>query len=178
MGILFEIGAGIIEMSRAELRPFGVATAHTAAVIRCVPDEEVRAWDVRALPVLRTLREQLTHLALVRESIVMTLTQRDPKSLKVIYDAEPWSGGGGTAQLIQAWEEHTRRCQLMLADLNTANLSKPFQTEFGNVSTPENYLRLMLLEETHHRAQMILLLRMYQLDPPEFPGRAWGELNL
>jgi uncharacterized damage-inducible protein DinB len=36
----------------------------------------------------------------------------------------------------------------------------------------------MLLEETHHRAQMILQLRLLGFDPPEFPGRAWAELGV
>lgn len=165
-------------MSRMELRPFGVATAHTAAVIRAVPEAEVRLWDLHPVSQLKTLREQLAHIALIRESIICTLTNRDPEALKAIFADEPWSAGEGTAALLQAWDLHTRRCQIMLADLNTADLQKPFQTEFGNVSTPENYLRLMLLEETHHRAQMILLLRLFQLDAPDFPGRAWAELNM
>ena len=165
-------------MSRKELRAFGVATAHTAAVIRAVPAEEFWLWDLRPSPNLKTLREQLTHIALIRESIICTLTNRDPEALKTVFEAEPWSSGGDTAELLQAWDLHTRRCQIMLADLHTADLGKPFQTEFGNVSTPENYLRLMLLEETHHRAQMILMLRQFELDPPDFPGKAWAELNM
>ena len=165
-------------MSRMELRPFGVATAHTAAVIRAVPEAESRLWDLHPVPHLKTLREQLAHIVLIRESIICTLTNRDPEALKTVFDAEPWSGGGGTADLLQAWDLHTRRCQIMLADLHTADLGKPFQTEFGNVSTPENYLRLLLLEETHHRAQMILMLRLFQLETPDFPGRAWAELNM
>ncbi len=165
-------------MSRMELRPFGVATAHTAAVIRAVPEAELRLWDLHPVLHLMTLREQLTHIALIRESIVCTLTGRDPEALKAIFATEPWSAIGGTSDLLQAWDLHTRRCQIMLADLHTADLQKPFQTEFGNVSTPENYLRLMLLEETHHRAQMILLLRMFHLETPDFPGRAWAELNM
>lgn len=165
-------------MSRAELRPFGVATAHTEAVIRAVPDSDPPLWDIHPLPHLKSLREQLAHLALIRESVISTLTKRDPKSLKDTFDSEPWTGTGSTDALLQAWEEHTRRCQIMLADLHTADLTKPFQTEFGNVSTPENYLRLMLLEETHHRAQMILMLRMFQVEPPDFPGRAWAELSV
>ncbi len=165
-------------MSRMELRPFGVATAHTAAVIRAVPGEETRLWDLHPVPRLWSLREQLAHIALIRESIICTLTDRDPEALKAIFEGEPWIGSGGTLDLLEAWELHTRRCQIMLADLHTADLGKPFQTEFGNVSTPENYLRLMLLEETHHRAQMILLLRMFQLEAPDFPGRAWAELNM
>lgn len=165
-------------MSRMELRPFGVATAHTAAVIRAVPDSEFHLWDLHPVPHLKTLREQLAHIALIRESIICTLTNRDPESLKKVFESEPWRGAGGTAELMQAWDLHTRRCQIMLADLHTVDLGKPFQTEFGNVSTPENYLRLMLLEETHHRAQMILLLRLFHLDTPDFPGRAWAELNM
>jgi uncharacterized damage-inducible protein DinB len=165
-------------MSRMELRPFGVATAHTAAVIRAVPSEESQFWDLRPSPNIQTMREQLAHIALLRESVICTLTNRDPEALKTVFEAEPWSGGGGTTELLQAWDLHTRRCQIMLADLHTADLGRFFQTEFGNVSTPENYLRLMLLEETHHRAQMILMLRLFELDPPEFPGRAWAELNM
>jgi uncharacterized damage-inducible protein DinB len=165
-------------MSRMELRPFGVATAHTAAVIRAVPEEQSRLWDLRPSPPLQTLREQLSHIVLIRESIICTLTNRDPEALKAMIDAEPWSGGGGTTEILQAWDLHTRRCQIMLADLHTADLGKPFHTEFGNVSSPENYLRLMLLEETHHRAQVILLLRLFHLNPPDFPGRAWAELNM
>ena len=165
-------------MSRMELRPFGVATAHTAAVIRAVPVSETRLWDLRPTPQFKTLREQLVHIVLIRESIICTLTNRDPEALKIIFEAEPWSSGGGTTELLQAWDLHTRRCQIMLADLHTADLWKPFQTEFGNVSTPENYLRLMLLEETHHRAQMILVQRLFHLETPDFPGRAWAELNM
>lgn len=165
-------------MSRMELRPFGVATAHTAAVIRSIPLERSPLWDERPDPSVKTLREQLAHIALIRESIICTLTNRAPEALKPIFAAEPWILGGGSAELLQAWDLHTRRCQIMLADLHTSDLGKPFQTEFGNVSTPENYLRLMLLEETHHRAQMILLLKLFQLDPPDFPGRAWAELNM
>lgn len=165
-------------MSRAELRPFGVATAHTTAVIRAVPEGDLRLWDLRPLPHVKSLREQLAHLALVRESTLCTLTDRDPAALRPRFEAEPWSGGGGSGALLRAWEEHTRRCQFMLADLRTRDLTQPFQTGFGNVSTPENYLRLMLLEETHHRAQMILMLRIFQLEAPDFPGRAWAELNL
>jgi len=161
-----------------ELRPFGVATAHTAAVIRAVPNAESRLWDLHPVPHLKTLREQLTHIALIRESIICTLTNRDPEGLKTVFEAEPWSRGGSTVELLHAWDLHTRRCQIMLADLHTSDLGKAFQTEFGNVSTPENYLRLMLLEETHHRAQMILLLQLFRLDTPDFPGRAWAELNM
>ena len=165
-------------MSRAELRPFGVATAHTAAVIRAVPEADLRLWDLRPLPHLKSLREQLAHLALVRESTLCTLTNRDPATLRALFEDEPWSGRGGTAAILKAWEDHTRRCQFMLADLRTRDLAEPFQTGFGNVATPENYLRLMLLEETHHRAQMIFMLRLFQLEAPDFPGRAWAELNL
>jgi len=161
-----------------ELRPFGVATAHTAAVIHAVPGTDSRLWDLHPVPHLKTLREQLAHIALLRESIICTLTNRDPKALKTVFEAEPWTGRGGTAELLHAWDLHTRRCQIMLADLHTSDLGRPFQTEFGNVSTPENYLRLMLLEETHHRAQMILMLRLFKLDAPDFPGRAWAELNM
>ncbi len=165
-------------MSRVELRPFGVATAHTAAVIHAVPDSEAHLWDFRPSPNVKTLRELLAHIALIRESVICTLTNRDPAALKTIFESGVWVGEGATEELSRAWELHTRRCQIMLADLHTSDLGKPFQTEFGNVSTPENYLRLMLLEETHHRAQMILLLRLFELEAPDFPGRAWAELNM
>ena len=166
-------------MIRDGLRPFGISTAHTRAVIASVPETRPDIWDKRWDYGVRTLREQLAHLALVRESTLTTLTKGNPNLLAAIYGEAPWiAGSGRTSDLLLAWDLHSQTCESLMMNVRQDALDVPFVTEFGNVSKPSNYLRLMLLEETHHRAQMILQLRLLGLDPPEFPGRAWAELGV
>ena len=120
-----------------------------------------------------------SHLALVRESTLTSLTKGSAGLLAAIYGEAPWiAGTGKTADLLFAWDLHSQTCESLLMNVRQDQLDLPFVTEFGNVSKPANYLRLMLLEETHHRAQMILQLKLLGLDPPDFPGRAWAELGV
>ena len=166
-------------MIRDGLRPFGISTAHTRSVIAAVPDTRPDVWDKRWDYGVRTLREQLSHLALVRESTLTSLTKGSAGLLAAIYGEAPWiAGTGKTADLLFAWDLHSQTCESLLMNVRQDQLDLPFVTEFGNVSKPANYLRLMLLEETHHRAQMILQLKLLGLDPPDFPGRAWAELGV
>ena len=149
-----------------------LAAAHTAALIAATPDAH---WD-RPWPGLPTAREQLLHLALVRESICRQLAGEATAGLGAVFETEPWRGGTGS--LIRAFNEHAERCRALLARLDAASLDRPFTTPFGNRSTPRNYLRAMLLEEQHHRAQMTQLLRLAGSEPPPYPGQAWVELGI
>ena len=151
---------------------FHLASGHTAALIAATPDA---LWD-RPWPGLRTLREQLLHLALVRESICRQLAGEPTAGLGAAFETEGWRGG--TAGLGEAFAAHSRRCLASLERLDPAALDAPFLTPFGNRSTPRNYLRVMLLEEHHHRAQMSQLLRLAGQEPPPYPGRAWVELGV
>lgn len=161
-------------MSEAR-RVFDLASAQTAAVIAQVPS--AADWDRPGCDGLPTLRDQLRHLALVRESILCTLAGEDTAGLGQRFETEPWLKGDGPA-LGEAFGAHTRRCRHLLSRVDPATLDRPFPTPFGNLTTPKNYLRMMLLEETHHRAQMIQALRILGLEPPEYPGRAWVELGI
>jgi uncharacterized damage-inducible protein DinB len=152
----------------AERAAFEVNTAHTAAVIAAVPPE---FWDRPPGGSAATLRAQLLHLALVRESICHTLTGEDTASLGPRFEPEAWRDP------LAAFQAHAERCRALLARVSD-NLDAPFTTRFGNRSTPRNYLRCMLVEEVHHRAQMTCVLRLFALEPPPFPGQAWVELNI
>ena len=154
------------------LAAFNLASAHTAALVAVTPEG---LWD-RAWPGLRTLREQLAHLALVRESICRQLAGVPTAGLGAHFEAEAWRGG--TAALQEAFDAHTARCRDLLARMDAVGLDASFTTPFGNRSTPGNYLRVMLLEEHHHRAQMSQLLRLAGLEPPPYPGQAWVELGV
>lgn len=155
-----------------ELAAFELSTAHTATLIHATPDD---AWD-RAWPGLRTLREQLLHVALVRESICRHLAGEPTAGLGERFEASDWKGR--TAEVNSAFAAHADRCRAALAKLDLATLDAPFTTPFGNRSTPRNYLRVMLLEEHHHRAQMSQLLRLAGYEPPPYPGQAWVELGI
>ena len=149
-----------------------LAAAHTAALLAATPDAH---WD-RPWPGLPTAREQLLHLALVRESICRQLAGEATAGLGAVFDSESWRGG--TAALSSAFHEHAGRCRALLLKLDAASLDQPFMTPFGNRSTPRNYLRVLLLEEQHHRAQLSQLLRLAGLEPPPYPGQAWVELGV
>jgi len=155
-----------------ELDAFELSTAHTAALVQVTPDE---VWD-RVWPGLRTLREQLRHLALVRESICRQLAGEATAGLGERFETPEWQGG--RVDLTAAFAAHADRCRASLARVDFGKLDTPFTTPFGNRSTPRNYLRVMLLEEHHHRAQMSQLLRLAGLEPPPYPGQAWVELGL
>ncbi|MBS1784545.1 MAG: DinB family protein [Acidobacteria bacterium] len=155
-----------------ELDAYEVATAHTAALIQATPDA---LWD-RVWPGVRTLREQLLHLALVRESICRQLAGEPTSGLCKRFETPPWQGG--TADLAVAFTAHADRCRASLAMVDGAKLDAPFTTPFGNRSTARNYFRVMLLEEHHHRAQMSQLLRLAEIEPPPYPGQAWVELGI
>ena len=155
-----------------ELAAFELASGHTAAALAAAPEP---LWD-RAWPGLPTLREQLLHLALVRESICRQLGGEPTAGLGARFEEPAWRGGG--ADLAAAFSAHTARCRDLLARLDPAALDAPFTTPFGNRSTPRNYLRAMLLEEQHHRAQMTQRLRLAGAEPPSYPGRAWVELGV
>jgi uncharacterized damage-inducible protein DinB len=155
-----------------ELGAFELATAHTAAVIAATPDA---LWD-RTWPGLKTMREQLVHIALVRESICRQLTGEPTTGLGARFEAPGWQGD--TPDLAAAFAAHADRCRELLARLDGTALDTPFTTPFGNRSTPRNYLRMMLLEEHHHRAQMSQVLRLSGLEPPPYPGQAWVELGV
>ncbi len=155
-----------------ELDAFELSTTHTAALIGVTPDE---AWD-RVWPGLKTLREQLVHLALVRESICRQLAGEATAGLGESFASLEWTLG--TASLAAAFASHAGRCRASLAKVPWASLDAPFTTPFDNRSTPRNYLRVMLLEEHHHRAQMSQLLRLAGLEPPPYPGQAWVELGI
>ncbi|MBS1766686.1 MAG: DinB family protein [Acidobacteria bacterium] len=150
---------------------FDLATAHTAAVLAATPDDH---WD-RTWPGLSTAREQLLHLALVRESICRQLAGEPTTGLGAAFETPDWRGG--TDALKDAFGAHAHRCRDLLGRLH-GDLDTPFTTPFGNRSTPRNYLRTMLLEEHHHRAQMSQLLRLAGLEPPPYPGQAWLELGV
>lgn len=150
---------------------FDLATAHTTSMIAATPDAH---WD-QAPPGLKTMREQLLHLALVRESICRQLAGESTTGLGAVFETPEWRGG--TAELKDAFEAHAARCRELLDRLH-GDLDAPFTTPFGNRSTPRNYLRAMLLEEHHHRAQMSQLLRLAGLEPPPYPGQAWLELGV
>ncbi len=152
-----------------------LAAAHTLAVIRAVP--ETGLWDRTPLGAMKTLRTQLVHLALVRESIARCLAGEETAGLGELFEEEPWAHGGSES-LASAFEAHAARCRKLLQRLRGADLGDPFVTRFGNRSTPRNYLRVMLLEETHHRAQMTAALRAFGLEPPDYPGQAWVGLGL
>ncbi|HET8715065.1 MAG TPA: DinB family protein [Holophagaceae bacterium] len=155
-----------------ELAAFELASGHTAAVLAAAPEP---LWD-RPWPGLPTLREQLLHLALVRESICRQLAGEPTAGLGARFEEAGWRDG--TADLAAAFAAHTARCRGLLAGLDPATLDVPFATPFGNRSTPRNYLRAMLLEEQHHRAQMTQLLRLAGAEPPPYPGQAWVELGV
>lgn len=155
-----------------ELAVFKLSTAHTAAVLAATPDE---LWD-RVWPGLKTMREQLLHIALVRESICRQLAGEPTAGLGARFEEPDWRGG--TARLETAFAAHADRCRTLLTDLDETRLDMPFATPFGNRSTPRNYLRTLLLEEHHHRAQMSQLLRLAGLEPPPYPGQAWLELGV
>ena len=150
---------------------FNLTSAHTAALVAATPDG---LWD-RPWPGLRTLREQLLHLSLVRESICRQLAGIPTAGLGATFETEAWQGG--TAALGEAFEAHAARCRDLLGRVG-GDPDAPFTTPFGNRSTPRNYLRVMLLEEHHHRAQMSQLLRLAGAEPPPYPGRAWVELGV
>lgn len=154
------------------LAPFGLASAHTAAVIAAAPDS---LWD-QGWPGLKTLREQLLHIALVRESICRQLAGVPTAGLGDVFETAAWRGG--TMDLATAFQAHAERCRELLTHMEASNLDTPFTTLFGNRSTPRNYLRMMLLEEHHHRAQMTQLLRLAGIEPPPYPGQAWVELGV
>jgi uncharacterized damage-inducible protein DinB len=151
---------------------FGIATAHTAAVIAATPDA---LWD-ETWPGLKTLREQLLHIALVRESICRQLAGEATAGLGARFEAPEWKGRA--SELAGAFSLHAERCRESLARLDEAALDEPFATPFANRSTPRNYLQMMLLEEHHHRAQMTQLLRLAGIEPPPYPGQAWVELGV
>lgn len=157
------------------LQVLDLATAHTLAVIGVVAPAE--AWDRLPGTGLMTLRDQLRHIALVRESILRCLAKVDTSGLGATFDTPSWRKGG-TPELVAAFGEHADRCRCLLEGLRSRAGNSPFTTPFGNLSTPENYLRMLLLEETHHRAQMTMTLRLFGLTPPEYPGRAWVELGV
>lgn len=155
-----------------ELDAFELSTAHTAALIHATPNE---VWD-RAWPGLKTMRAQLVHLALVRESICRQLAGEPTTGLGERFETPDWRGGA--SDLSSAFTTHADRCRASLAKLDLTTLDAPFTTPFGNRSTPRNYLRVMLLEEHHHRAQMSQLLRLAGHEPPPYPGQAWVELGI
>ncbi len=151
---------------------FEISSAHTAAVIAAAPDG---LWD-RELHGLKTLRSQLLHLALVRESICRQLAGEATTGGGKVFEETLWQGG--TAELSAAFEAHAQRCRALLDRLDEGTLDRPFTTPFGNPSTPWNYLLIILMEEQHHRAQMTQMLRLSGLEPPAYPGQAWVELGL
>lgn len=159
---------GVLSRFRAA---FEVATAHTAAVIATTPD---RLWDAEQ-PHGKRLREELKHLALVRESICRQLAAEPTTGAGLAFETEPWRGG--SVDLQAAFEAHAARCRSLLGKIDGSRLEMPFMTPFGNRSTPFNYLLAMLLEEQHHRAQMTMALRLAGLEPPPYPGQAWVELD-
>ena len=159
---------GVLSRFRAA---FEVATAHTAAVITATPD---RLWDAEQ-PHGKNLRDELKHLALVRESICRQLAGESTTGGGKVFETEPWQGG--SAALKEAFEAHAARCRDLLGKIGESRLEAPFTTPFGNRSTPFNYLLAMLLEEQHHRAQMTMALRLAGLEPPPYPGQAWVELD-
>ena len=154
------------------LDAYDLASSHTVDVIAAIPDG---LWD-RAWPGVKTLREQLLHIALVRESICRQLAGEATAGLGAVFEAEPWRGG--TADLLLAFGAHAARCRGLLERLDRSRPGESFRTPFGNRSTPRNYLRMMLLEEHHHRAQMTQLLRLAGIEPPPYPGQAWVELGV
>lgn len=156
----------------AERAAFELNSAHTLAVIRAIPDP---AWDSPPGGSAATLRHQLLHLALVRESICRCLAGVDTAGLGATFETAAWRGPG--PGLPAAFEAHIARCRAHLGTL-AEDLDRPFTTPFGNLSTPRNYLRCMLVEEVHHRAQMTAMMRVMGLEPPPFPGQAWVELDL
>lgn len=159
------------ELSRFQAA-FEIATAHTAAVIAATPDT---LWD--AVPGHgKTLRSELLHVALVRESICRQLALEPTSGGGAVFETAPWQSGG-TADLAAGFQAHAARCRALLGRLDEAGLHTPFTTPFGNRSTPFSYLLVLLLEEQHHRAQMTLTLRLAGLEPPPYPGQAWVELG-
>jgi uncharacterized damage-inducible protein DinB len=112
----------------------------------------------------------------VRESICRQLAGEPTAGLGARFETPDWRGG--TAQLTAAFKAHADRCHALLEKLDERTLEAPFITPFGNCSTPRNYLRTMLLEEHHHRAQMTMTLRLTGLEPPPYPGQAWLELGV
>lgn len=151
---------------------FEVATAHTAAVIAATPDA---LWDAPQ-PHAKTLRSELLHLALVRESICRQLVKEPTTGAGGVFETAIWKGG--TLDLTEAFAAHAARCRERLTRVEEPDLDAPFTTPFGNRSTPFAYLLTMLLEEQHHRAQMTLLLRLAGFEPPPYPGQAWVELGI
>jgi uncharacterized damage-inducible protein DinB len=149
---------------------FELNTAHTAAVIACVPGE---FWDRVPGGSAATLRAQLLHLALVRESICRQVAGEPTAGLGATFEGPEW-----TTDPVAAFAAHAARCRALLARVDWAALDAPFVTPFGNRSTARNYLRCMLVEEVHHRAQMTGLLRLFGVEPPPFPGREWVELGV
>ncbi len=151
---------------------FEIATAHTVAVIAATPD---RLWD-QLQGNGKTLRGELLHVALVRESICRQLAHEPTTGGGAVFETAPWQEGG-TANLAAGFQVHAERCRALLGRIDEAGFHAPFTTPFGNRSTPFNYLLVMLLEEQHHRAQMTLLLRLGGIEPPPYPGQAWVELG-
>lgn len=157
----------------AEQAAFELNSAHTLNVIRRIP---AVAWDRLPGGSAVTLRDQLLHLALVRESICAALAGVDTTGLGAIFESPAWRAP--EADLPAAFEAHLLRCLHLLATADPARIDEPFTTRFGNRSTPRNFLRAMLVEEVHHRAQMTVVMRLFGLEPPPFPGQAWVELGI
>ncbi|HJV91777.1 MAG TPA: DinB family protein [Holophagaceae bacterium] len=156
-----------------ELAAFELNSAHTLAVIRRIPPT---AWDRLPGGSAATLRDQLLHLTLVRESICRALAGADTSGLGETFESPEWRHP--EADLSAAFEAHILRCLELLATLDAGRLDAPFTTRFGNRSTPRNFLRAMLVEEVHHRAQMTGVMRLFGLEPPPFPGQGWVELGV
>lgn len=161
---------GLTEPERAA---FELNSAHTLAVIRRIP---ATAWDRLPGGSAATLRDQLLHLALVRESICRALAGVDTTGLGDTFEAPAWRSP--EADPCAAFEAHVFRCLQLLVKVDGLRLDEPFTTRFGNRSTPRNFLRSMLVEEVHHRAQMTVVMRLFGLEPPPFPGQGWVELGI
>ncbi|HTL98999.1 MAG TPA: DinB family protein [Holophagaceae bacterium] len=159
------------ELSRFQAA-FEIATAHTASVIAATPD---RLWDAPQGNG-KTLRGELLHVALVRESICRQLAQEPTTGAGAVFETTPWRGG--TAELREGFRAHAERCRALLERVSEAGFHLPFTTPFGNRSSPFNYLLVLLLEEQHHRAQMTMALRLAGVEPPPYPGQAWVELGV
>lgn len=120
------------------------------------------------------------HICITRESVMASALQDKERltEMRQRISSEEELAPLSLERILEIWDESQRVFASGLQALDWSKLDSPFQTFFGSQSTARNYLTLALLEESYHRGQMVVLLRLFGLSPAELAYRSIATLGL
>lgn len=148
--------------------------AYTMALLKQMPEDR---WDYRPHPAVRTFREQVEHIVTVLDfQTNFVLARYDFKGeidqlRKVFGEVAARNNGKSRTELLARLEHNYAVAAKVCRELSKKDLRKTFNFFFFPDQPTKSLATAMLAMRdhiTHHRGQLIIYLRMLDIEPTTY----------